>query len=350
MMECNEAQALVSAALDKEPLDAASLQVAKEHCRTCESCNAFVRTLAAVQRQPRPQPPADLADRIIARVRAEAAAQRAAAAAAPASATPTEPAAGRRLDPRAIWRDPKKRAAAAAWASAAAVVLVVAGIATYSGVRQILIPPLASESPRDVVVLDAAAPESSQPYNGAGATAQQSDGSATSTAMVAPVGYISVDGTVYRYAGLVQGVDSAALRRIGSANTALDAPTDPPASIDVLASPDLTRVFVSREQSETVYAFDRVTRLYNNTVYVLRSGDIARFGEWPSLPSGIPQPQTPEGSPTFTPDGQDASGVTVYRRTGSSTDSGIAIGPGSPASDPAAGNPGWTWWEPLQTP
>jgi len=350
-MECNEAQALVSAALDKETLDAASLQTAKEHCRSCESCNAFVRTLAAVQRQPKPEPPADLPDRIIARVRAEAAAQQVAATAAPASATPAGPSAERRLDPRAIWRDPKKRAAAAAWASAAAVVLVVAGIATYSGVRQILIPPLASEAQREVVVLDSAAPESSsQPYNGAGATAQQSDGSVAGTATAASTGYISVNGTVYRYAGLVQGIDSATLRRVGSANTALDAAADPPASIDVLASPDLTRVFVSREQSETVYAFDRVTRLYSNTVYVQRSGDIARFGEWPSLPSGIPQPQTPEGSPTFTPDGQDASGVTVYRRTGSSADSGIAIAPGSPASDPAAGNPGWTWWEPLQTP
>lgn len=348
MMECNEAQALVSAALDKEPLDAASLQVAKEHCRTCETCNAFVRTLAAVQRQPRPEPPGDLPDRIIARVRAEAAAQQVAAAAAPANATPTAPSVGRHLDPQAIWRDPKRRAAAVAWASAAAVVLVVAGIATYSGVRQILVPPLTSEAQREVVVLDSAAPESSsQPYSGAGGTAEQSDGSATSTVAVASNGYISVDGTVYRYAGLVQGIDPATLRRVGSANTALDVATDPPASIDVLASPDLTRVFVSREQSETVYAFDRVTRLYNNTVYVLRSGDVARFGEWPSLPSGIPQPQTPEGSPTFTPDGQDASGVTVYRRTGSSAASGIAIAPGSPASDPAAGNPGWTWWEPL---
>lgn len=350
-MECNEAQALVSAALDKEPLDAAGLQAAKEHCRTCESCNAFVRTLAAVQRQPWPEPPSDLPDRIIARIRAEAATERVAAETAPTSVTPAETDTGRRLDPRAIWHDPKKRAAAAAWMSAAAVVLVTAGIATYAGVRQILVPPLASEAPREVVVLDSASPESSsQPYSGAGAATQQPGASVAGTATTASTGYIAVNGMVYRYAGLVQGIDPAALRRIGSANTALDAATDPPAPVDVLASPDLTRVFVSKEQSATVYAFDRVTRLYGQVVYVLRSGDIARFGEWPSLPADIPQPQAPDGSPTFTPDGQDAAGVTVYRRTGSSADSGIAIAPGTPASDPAAGNPGWTWWEPLVTP
>lgn len=349
-MECKEAQALVSAALDKEPLDAASLQVAKEHCRACESCNAFVRTLAAVQRQPRPEPPADLADRIIARVRAEAAARPIATPTSPMSSTPAERVGERRLDLPAIWRDPKRRAAAAAWTSAAAVVLIVAGVATYSGVRQILVPPLASETQR-AVVLDAAAPEAASPYSGDGARGGQSSAeSAPGTMTTAPAGYVVVDGSVYRYAGLVQGVDVNTLTRAGSASTALDSLSAPPEQVDVLASPDLTRVFISLEPSDTIYAFDRVTRLYDNTVYVQRSGDIARFGEWPSLPAGIPQPQTPEGSPTFTSDGQDVTGVTVYRRTGFSADDGIAIAPGSPTSDPAAGNPGWTWWEPLQTP
>jgi hypothetical protein len=73
-MDCIQAQAVISEALDRSPVDSGVLEAAKVHCRECEQCAAYVRALNAVGRAPLPEPPADLADRIMATIRAEAAA------------------------------------------------------------------------------------------------------------------------------------------------------------------------------------------------------------------------------------------------------------------------------------
>ena len=38
-MDCLTAQSLISEAIDREPLDAARLAEAKEHCRTCSAAS-----------------------------------------------------------------------------------------------------------------------------------------------------------------------------------------------------------------------------------------------------------------------------------------------------------------------
>ena len=76
-MDCNEAQSVISDALDGVTQDAATLEDAKQHCRDCHDCTEFVRALNLVKRAPLPEPPADLVERAMAGVRAEAAFQRA---------------------------------------------------------------------------------------------------------------------------------------------------------------------------------------------------------------------------------------------------------------------------------
>ena len=86
-MDCLDAQAAISEALDGATSDASALDAAKQHCRECAECAAFVRALTVVKRAGLPEPPAGLTDRVMAAVRAEAAAASARDAADTAEAT-----------------------------------------------------------------------------------------------------------------------------------------------------------------------------------------------------------------------------------------------------------------------
>jgi len=99
---------------------------------------------------------------------------------------------------------------------------------------------------------------------------------------------------------------------------------------------------------DALMRFDPVVRTLRGTVYALRSGAITAFGQWPSLPSGIPEPSSPDGSPVFIAAGTDDAGVTLYVRPGTDPADGFAVAPGTAPTDPAAGNTGWTWWEPRR--
>jgi hypothetical protein len=74
---------------------------------------------------------------------------------------------------------------------------------------------------------------------------------------------------------------------------------------------------------------------------------IDSFGVWPVLPTRFPTPTTADGTPTFVAAGTDALGVKVYAAAGRPVSEGFAVAPGTAATDPAAGNPGWTWWAPA---
>ena len=65
------------------------------------------------------------------------------------------------------------------------------------------------------------------------------------------------------------------------------------------------------------------------------------------MPPPMQPPANPDGAPQFQPAGT-SMGVTAYVQSGTTADAGIAIGPNTPATDPAAGNPNWTWWTPLK--
>jgi hypothetical protein len=95
-------------------------------------------------------------------------------------------------------------------------------------------------------------------------------------------------------------------------------------------------------------AFTRVIRTLGRAEYGLVSGGvISRFGRWPSLPSRFVEPESTDGSPEFRRFGFDDLGVDVYVPPAGRTQDGFAVAPGTAGDDPAAGNPGWTWWEPL---
>ncbi len=365
-MECLQARQLISEALDRAPVDAAALAEAKQHCRDCAECNAFVRALATVQRTPAPAPPADLADRVIARVRAEHAASTAAAASAaaagenaiearPARTTDERPTApgsvpdaattGTPSSPSEAIRRLGSRRTLLAWGSAAAAVFIIAGIASVRGARTILIP---EQSAEKAVTADVGAVV--QGYGSTGAS--QTPATAAVPGMAAPGqatmtgDYLELNGAAYRSTGPDTEVDAARLDPVGQTTTAVGGTT--PVTREVLADRnDPTRVYLVTDD-ETVIGFTLVTRDYEGRTYVLQTSPIAGAGQYPTLPAGIETPTQADGSPVFKQDGTDAGGTVVYvKRAGSARD-GIAIAPGTPTIDPAAGNPGWTWWVPQR--
>ena len=361
-MDCLRAQQIVSDALDSIETDPEELAEAKSHCRECARCGAFVRAQLAVRDAGLPAPPEDLPDRVMARIRIEAAAK--SPSAEPEVAAPGTPRSIAGSDPRPAeadvaparsWTelaqrawDPRNRRALIAWGSAAAVLFIAAGIGAIAGVRTILVPQRATET----TVMGTINGDASGDYGAAesapgtardqAATTEQLQTGAASSAS----SFITVDGTVYRLIGPAAEVDEAALSRVGSTTTSLDS-GGRELTYDVMSPEDPGRVFLEQERDEWL-SFERVTRTYAGRLYVLRSADIPSFGEWPTLPDGIDEPSSIDGSPTFEPEGTDDAGTAIYRLRGSTADRGIALGPNPPAGDPLAGAPLWSWWEPAE--
>jgi hypothetical protein len=366
-----EAQTLICEALDREPVDAQLLESAKLHCRTCPECAAFVRSLAAVKRAPLPEPTPDLADRVMSVVRDEARAQQelmAAQAAAvmaaadagvaganeagsgqPTSASPPQTTVGRGADGGvaeldAVARRRRQRTTLIALSSAAAVFVIVAGALAAGGIRQMTTP---AESTLGLTgaLKDARPADQTQATSelsagaSASAPAAPSASSAPSTSESAP-SYVSVQGLAYLLTG-PETVDSAQRKQITTIQTGLDGGTTKARAVWSVQGSD--KIYI-QDDTGAFLAFQPVTRTYSGVTYQLNSGDIGQFGDWPSLPAQITEPTDASGSPTFTFTVTD-NGAKIYRLSSGSA-AGIAVGPGSPASDPAAGNPGWTWWTP----
>jgi len=344
-MDCLEAQRLVSERLDREGVDAAQLEAAKDHCRSCPDCSAYVRALVAVQQTPLPEPPEDLADRVMEAVRAEIAI--AAAAKTASKSTPTvvtaaeeEPLSLDRFVDRL--RDPRNRKAVVTWLAAAAVVFLVAGLGAMVGVRQIL-NPAPVETARTTA--ESALPPQTEQF---GATQQESADAAGGAAKSAPVGsapsYITASSLVYVLTGDASGVDEGSLTVVGATSSSLD--EGAVSSHEVLGGGDPAVVYVKSSEG-ALLAFERVERSFGGRTYALTSGALTAFGTWPTLPAGVAAPSNPDGSPEYVKAGTDAVGVTVYRPANADVTVGIAVAPGTESDDPAAGNPGWTWWVPV---
>ena len=354
-MNCIDAQAAISAALDRAPVEATVIEEAKAHCKSCPDCGSFVRALAAAKRATLPEPPADLPDRIMVAIRAEAIAeQRAAAAHSTASAEPKpeptpvpQPTGGTAALLSLVNRilAPENRTQLAIWGSSAAVLLVVAGMATVNGVHLITGgTPAATEQ---------LAVETRDGYGAAPNTTPGTTYSPTTAGTEAAVGgmaatgpsFVTIGGAAYRLSGPASTTKNQ-LTRIGLVSTAMASggtPTDRTVYVGANASP----VFVE-DDAGALYAFDAVVRTFRDVTYQQQSSSIPGFGVWPSLPSQISAPTSPDGSPTFVEVGQDDAGVKVYRLVASDASSGIGIAPGTSAGDPAGGNPNWTWWTPRR--
>lgn len=355
-MDCLEAQRLISGQLDRDPAEATALEEAKDHCRTCQECSGFVRSLVALQKAPLPEPPSDLHDRIMARVAEELASKASPAAPAPQPAASTVDTRARDSSPQQAdlddepsmerliesMKDRRNRRAILAWAGAAALVFLVAGFGALSGIRTIFAPKTTSNATFDTRMESSA--------DGQSGVAMEPPTPPAEEKLAAPQGtapnYIVVNGVVFRETGPAGGVDKQELTSLGSTTSSLGGSSIAPR--EVLTRDNASIAYVADDGGELI-AFERVTRRYSGREYALTSAPtLSRYGEWPTLPAGIPTPSNPQGAPEYLAAGTDALGVTVFRPAGSDTAVGIAVPPGTAASDPAAANPGWTWWQPVQ--
>ena len=345
-MECTKAQEIISAAYDGEERDPLPLETAKDHCRSCAECAAYVRTLAAIHRVPAPDMPPSALERVLETLRAEYEPAPAEAiitgretvaepAPLPVIETPFEPPAlegATRLSRAPAW---------APWAAAAAVFLVVAGIATTQGVRYLLQPSGESATVGETVTSDS---EREYAEDGAGTAAVTPPAQDEAVTNASGPSYVLFGEEVYTLTGPVEPPVSSV--SVGSVTTSLD--TDGSSTTYAVypgATPDTIVVAVD---DDSALGFAAVVRPLRGTPFSLRSGAIGAFGQWPSLPAGIPEPSAPDGSPVFIAAGTDDLGVTIYVRPGTDPSSGFAVAPGTAASDPAAGSTGWTWWEPQR--
>lgn len=373
-MDCLEAQRTISEALDREPLDPDLLEEAKQHCRECDDCAAFVRALNLVKRAPAPEPPTDLADRIVERVRAEAAASQSAEthkavySATQPAAMPTGTATGQArpesgsttaepspsgpsgllasLMDRA--KRPENRSYVIAYASAAAVLLLFVGAVGYAGVRTITSPSAPAPTSSSVVAGTQRATVEAAPnaqLSGSAAASATFGGPAPKADVAgatAPTDkYVLFNGVVYRYTA-PSTEPSSALSQVGVVTSALGDAAGTPTQHLVYSG---TKGSIVIDNAGVLWAYDPVTRLYNGVTYALASAPLERYGVWPTMPPPLEAPANPDGSPGFTKAGTSA-GITVYTRLGETAQAGIAVPPDTPPSDPAAGNPNWTWWAP----
>lgn len=371
-MDCLLAQQIVSAAADSEPVDAALLAAARAHCETCPDCSRFVRAQIAALKTDLPEPPADLADRVIAVVRAEAAAralaevQRAERAAgarsAEVAAQPGEPSrlgAGEAAGAAPLWTGFSSASSEPAAVPAAlhshrvppttvvvafaAVILTGALGVAMVGSRYLVTSPTSTASEasggRSAASLDAKALLQAAPP--AGDNAAAASGSSPAASTKAP-DFITVTSRVYRSEGAAS-VDPATLHDVGTVTASLtDSGTATQHQLRAGSDPDALYL---ADDSGRLIGLKRVKREYNSQTYYLTAADIATFATWPTLPATIAPPTASNGYPTFVPVGSDSNGVQVYRLASSPASGGIGIAPGTPDSDPAAGNPNWTYWD-----
>lgn len=334
MMECTQARQIISSAYDGEQSDARALDLAKDHCRECEECAVFVTILAAMNRLPAPEMPEPALERMFTALRAEYPA----ASEAPVEAEPA-------VETQQVREVARPRVPAwAPWAAAAAVLLVAAGVMTTQGVRYLLQPSVGTDSAAEVSATDTAADQQAEPGAKSALSAVEPPAQDGATTAAEGSSYVVFGQDVYRLAATTSGEPVGS--RVGSVTTAFDtggAASDYPAYDDPTSD-----AIIVVAGDDTLLRFEPVVRALRGTPYTLRSGTIAAFGQWPSLPQGIPEPLAPDGSPVFIAAGTDDTGVTVYVRPGTDPSEGFAIAPGTVPSDPAAGNTGWTWWEPRR--
>jgi hypothetical protein len=352
-----EAQALISAAHDGETVPEPELAAARAHCYECAECTAFAAGLLALDRVPVTGAPDGLIDRVLSAIeplqtrRAEEIALQAERDAAagvvleafvPADEVEPEwpiPGADAVLLPappsRFEWfQGPTRWAtfgAAGALAATALIAFIVVGIggpgssrnATTAGV---------STSP-EVSYTD---------------TGQKGAPSVTAqTPPPAPVqapDYVLFKDFVYAPGALLADAGSAT-PTIGTLTTAFA--SGGPQTATVYRSP-LTDGSIVVKGPDGLRVYAPVVRLLSSVRYQLTSGKpIERFGVWPVLPSRFPVPTNTDGAPSFVAAGSDALSVNIYAATGRPVTEGFAVAPGTATSDPAGGNPNWTWWTPA---
>lgn len=339
-MKCLDAQELLSLATDNAGPDPVRVMEARAHCQQCADCMTFRDTLAATGRAGAPSAPAALVDRVLALARDEAAVVRAAGvAAAGATATPSPPRPvplGRRIFfPRL-----------AAVAVAAAVLLIAVAVVGLNAPRFASERDGAELSATGAATTDSAAtPPHAAPESSA---APAADATAAARTADSP-DYVTLAGRVFRLAGPAT-VSASSLTTAGVVTSAFDGASEAQRRTAYYVRSERDRILIERVTG-SLTAFEAVTRDFGGMTYQLMSGtDLPAYGLWPTLPARFATPDAEDGSPTFRLLGVDDLGVSVYVPVGGDVARGFAVAPGLPADDPSAGNPSWTWWEPLPQP
>lgn len=337
-MECLQATEIISAAHDG-PVPADALAEAQAHCRICSECAAFRDLLARIDRAPAPRAPEELVARLLALAARSASLtshgrEEVGGAAESAPSSPAAPL--RRRTHIARW-SPR----VAAYAAAAAVLLVAIGVTTAT-----LLGPQAA---RETSMKDDAGLRGGQaplaPPSSEGAKEERAAAADYGYGAPAPA-YIALEGGVWRLHGPAE-AEPSDLTTAGAVVSSLGEEGSPATfwAFATAASPDTLYI---RAADATYLAFVRVTRTLGRQPYQLQAGGpLLRFGEWPTLPERFPAPTDADGGPTFRFFATDDLGVKVYVPLAGGPDDGIAVPPNTPPDDPAAGNPNWTWWEPV---
>jgi hypothetical protein len=315
-MDCPDAQMTMSAEFDGETVPQETSDEAAAHCASCSECAEFRGALEALAAMPTPTPPADLADRAVAAV-ARVAQETAVAATVP---VPVKPAPRRNT-----WL----------WVGSAAA-LVAAALIVFAVVRLAGVPSAATEARSDALATSGSA---------ASGTAAPSVASPSPIATTAPP-YVTFNDFVYVVGDTIS-VSTSQLTTAGTVVSSMRT-VDTPATLQTFRLVGQPRVLVVLNADGSYVRCTAVVRNFQGTTYQLVAGTtIQNFGTWPVLPPTVSQPMSADGSPALTSAGTDDLGVPVFRLLGSSAQQGIAVGPGTPAGDPAASNPDWTWWLPA---
>lgn len=362
-MDCMRTQEILSLAADRAPIDPDLLQEAKAHCAECAECAEFVRGLARLHRASTPRMAPQALEALVKRARAEAERLEVSQAHAEALAAPTDEAEAEAAAlaalaalktqettkrPKLNWSGlsemPMRQQALIGTAVAAAIIVV--GIVSVAGMSYLLAPKGTQTASRDMTAQDnvagsmTAAPEMLDTPASDGIESTRSP----SEERVA-LAYVVYDGWVFR-GGSPAAIDLASLTTAGSLRS--DLGTGQEQSRPVWSSDDPLMIYVQSDSGELL-GFELVTRRLEGVRFGLRSAEITSYGQWPSLPAGIPQPVAEDGSPTFQSTGTDDDGATTYVLAGTTASQGYAIAPFTPTVETSMGNPSWTWWLPVPT-
>lgn len=337
--ECRHAHEVISMAYDGEQVTNEDLRIAKTHCAECAECAAFVGGLARVRQIPAPQAPEAAIDRAMVAVKRDMERQAAQTAKAhrDAAERPTE-----QTDSTPVARLRRSWTVWGGWAAAAAAVIVAVGVITANGVRY-MNTPVDKAATEATLTAEQQATYGAPPATNKGAYPPYGDAAALSRADKSAPGCVVFQEFVYLIDPQPRNLtDGAAL--LGSLPSDLGSGTVLERDVYAGSAPGS---IVIGEDRRSGYAASAVVRQLGGRSYGLRSAQFSEYGVWPTLP-GMAQPTAADGSPVFEEYGTDDAGVTIYVIPGTDPTSGFAVAPGTAGTDPAAGNPNWTWWAPLR--
>lgn len=350
MMDCQEAQAVLSTLSDRGRLTVSQISELREHCAGCGECTSFAEGLSRLRATPGPKAPRGLAKRIVIATAAEAE-RLAKLRAAQEEAAIIEEA---RRSVLQVVDGPSDLPFGPRWLSRTRLWTITGTVAAAALVIGFAF--IASSQINDNKATETAVKEAVQRELGAGVVGQPAAPPMTSTdtaSSTADYGVAGAAPAAISWQGKVF-VPDQAVRTVNASELTSQGVVLLPGAADqsdktAYSWANDTSAIVVETAPGTFQVYVPVVRMFDAGTYQLATGSsLQRSGQWPDLPVGMTQPTSADGSPVFVSAGTDALGVQVFTRAGETAAQGIAVPPGTKSSDPAAGNPNWTWWTRLR--